>query len=87
MYKYLFTESYANAVILKVFDFAFGKTAVFCINDISNKITVAASSMAIIKSEAFCLTISPLITPEDICRSSKKDVACHTPWSFGIMRG
>jgi uncharacterized protein with GYD domain len=64
---------------LEVFYFAFGETDVFCVADLPDAVTATAISLAMNKAGAVRVTITPLITPEEIDHASKKTVAYKPP--------
>jgi uncharacterized protein with GYD domain len=64
---------------LEVFYFAFGEIDVFAIADLPDTVTATATSLAINKAGGVQVTLTPLITPEEIDQASKKTVAYQSP--------
>ena len=59
--------------------YAFGDTDVFAIVDVPDTASAAASSLLINASGAVKVTLTPLMTPEDLDEASKKNPAYRPP--------
>ena len=64
---------------LEVFYFAFGEPDVFSIIDVPDAISAAAISLVINSKGGARVSITPLITPEEIDAASKKSVTYRAP--------
>lgn len=66
---------------IEAFYYAFGKTDVIVIVDVPDAITGAALSLAVNSSGAVELSITPLITPEEIDQACQKTIDYVPPGS------
>jgi len=64
---------------LEVFYFAFGDTDVYSIVEAPDNVSIAAAVLAIGQSGAVSLKTTPLITPEEIDKATKKPVKYRPP--------
>ena len=64
---------------LESFYYAFGDVDVFSVVDLPDAVTAAAMSMAISASGLVSITVTPLLTPEDIDKAAKKSVKYRAP--------
>jgi uncharacterized protein with GYD domain len=64
---------------LEAFYFAFGETDVFSIIDVPDAVSAAALSLAVNSKGGAQVSITPLITPEEIDAACKKSVAYRAP--------
>jgi uncharacterized protein with GYD domain len=65
--------------ILEAFYYAFGEADVFAILDVPDAISAAAISLVINSKGGAQVSITPLITPEEIDAACKKSVAYRAP--------
>ena len=64
---------------LESFYYAFGDVDVFSVVDLPDAVSAAAMSMAISASGLVSITVTPLLTPEDIDKAAKKSVKYRAP--------
>ncbi len=64
---------------LESFYFAFGDVDVFSVLDMPDAVSAAATSMAISATGLVTISVTPLLTPEDIDKAAKKSVKYRAP--------
>ena len=64
---------------VEAFYYAFGDTDVFSIIDVPDSVTAAAMSFAISSTGAVRISMTPLLTPEEVDAACKKSVSYKAP--------
>jgi uncharacterized protein with GYD domain len=64
---------------VEAFYYAFGSTDVFVIGDLPDNVSAAALSLAVKGTGAVDVTLTPLLTPEEIDAAGKKSIDYRAP--------